>query len=107
MDTLYDEAGKLVSADDDQISLTKYCHLLRDDVALTLAQVLEENPLQFELADFQKVASHAIGSMQNVVLISPTGSGKMAVAYLSILVLQKMLGIPSEVGVGTQPLSYI
>ena len=107
MDTLYDEAGKLVSADDDQISLTKYCHLLRDDVALTLAQVLEENPLQFELADFQKVAIHAIGSMQNVVLISPTGSGKMAVAYLSILVLQKMLGIPSGVGVGTQPLTSI
>ena len=31
----------------------------------------------------------------------------MVVAYLSILVLQKLLGIPSGVGVGTQPLSSI
>ena len=72
MDAHYDEAGKLVATEDDQISLTKYCHLLRDDVALSLAQVLEENPLQFELADFQKVAIHAIGSMQNFTILSAT-----------------------------------
>jgi superfamily II DNA helicase RecQ len=107
MDSLYDEAGELVTAEEDQISLTKYSHLLKDDVAIILAQVLEENPLPFQLADFQKIAIHAIGSMQNVILLSPTGSGKMAVAYLSILVLQKKLGIPSGVGVGTQPLSSI
>ena len=68
---------------------------------------MEENPLPFELAEFQKLAIHALGSMKNVILISPTGSGKMLVAYLAILVLQKKLGIPSGVGVGTQPLSAI
>ena len=42
-----------------------------------------------------------------MILISPTGSGKMVVAYLAILLLQKRLGIPEGVGLGTQPLSAI
>ena len=103
----FDEAGKVVDADDDQISLTKYGHLLNDNVASILAEVLEENPLPFQLADFQKLAVYTIGSLQNVILISPTGSGKMLVVYLSILVLQKKLGISSGVAIGCQPLTSI
>ena len=107
VEELSEEAGSLVANEDDQISLVKYNHLLNDTVANILAEVLEENPLPFQLADFQKLAIHAIGSLQNVVLVSPTGSGKMLVAYLSILVLQKKLGISSGVGIGCQPLSSI
>jgi hypothetical protein len=69
VDKLYTDAGKLVAVEDDQISLTKHSKLLRDDVAIILAQVLEENPLPFQLADFQKLAIHSIGNLQNVILI--------------------------------------
>ena len=69
VDKLYTDAGKLVAVEDDQISLTKHSQLLRDDVAIILAQVLEENPLPFQLADFQKLAIHSIGNLQNVILI--------------------------------------
>jgi hypothetical protein len=69
MEVLYDEAGKLVDEEEDQISLSKYSYLLRDEVAIILEQVLEEKPLPFLLADFQKLAIHAIGSLQNVILI--------------------------------------
>ena len=69
IENLYTDAGKLVAVEDDQISFTKHSQLLRDDVAIILGQVLEENPLPFELADFQKLAIHAIGNLQNVILI--------------------------------------
>ena len=105
--TLYESAGELVEEEEGQISLTRYSHLLNDNVASILEQVLVENPLPFELQDFQKLALHAIGNLQNVILITPTGSGKMVVSYLSILVLQKVLNVPCGVGVGTQPLSSI
>ena len=103
----YEEAGSIVEEEEDQISLVKYSYLLNDEVATILEEVLEENPLPFELADFQRLAIHALGSLRNVILISPTGSGKMMVVYLAILVLQKKFGIHSGVGVGTQPLSSI
>ena len=101
-----EKSGELVG-EEDQISLRKHQFLLNDKVACILKGVLEENPLDFDLEDFQKIAIHALGSLQNVVLISPTGSGKMLVALLSILVLQKVLNIPDGVGVGCQPLSSI
>ena len=104
---LYDQAGEKVEEEESQISLMKYHHLWRDEVATIIAEVLEEHPLSFHLQDFQKLALHAIGNLQNVILLTPTGSGKMIVALLSILVLQRKLHKPDGVGVGTMPLSSI
>ena len=84
-DPLYEQAGELVEEEENQISLTRFSHLLNDEVAGILEKVLVENPLPFPLQDFQKIALHAIGSLKNVILVSPTGSGKMIVNYLAIL----------------------
>ena len=92
---------------EDTITVEKYGHLLNDKVALIIQQVLLEHPLPFELQDFQKLTLHALGSGQNVILVAPTGCGKMIVAYLAILVLQKVHNEPKGVGLGTQPLSSI
>ena len=102
---LYDEAGKLVPEDADQITLQKNSHLLSDEVHLIIQEVLSENPVSFMLQDFQLLCLHCIGSLQNCILLAPTGMGKMVCAYLSILVLQKKFGIPDGVGLGTQPIS--
>ena len=102
---LYDQAGKLIQEDAEQITLEKYSHLLSDKVNLLIQEVLSENPVPFKLQDFQLVCLHCIGSLQNCILLAPTGRGKMVCAYLSILVLQKKFGIPNGVGLGTQPLS--
>ena len=69
-----------------------------------IEEVLKEHPLPFELADFQKKALYELGHLKNVILISPTGSGKMVVAYKP---QKKRLGISKGVGLGTQPLSAI
>ena len=84
LEPLYEQAGELVEEEENQISLTKYNHLLNDEVASILQNVLDENPLPYALQDFQKLALHALGSLKNVILVSPTGSGKMIVNYLAI-----------------------
>ena len=68
-DRLYEKAGELVEEEENQISLTEHSHLLNDNVATIIEQVLEENPLPYSLQDFQKLALHAIGSLKNVILI--------------------------------------
>ena len=106
-EVLYATAGTLVQEDEDQISLERYSHLLNDDVAVVIKKVLDENPLPFELAPFQLLALHALGSKQNVLLLSPTGSGKMLVAQLGVLVLAEIMGVENAVGIGTQPLRKV
>ena len=83
-DQNYEMVGEVVDEEASQITLTKYNHLLRDEVGVAIEQVLSEHPLPYQLQDFQKLSLHALGSQKNVILISPTGSGKMIIAYLAI-----------------------
>ena len=83
-ESLYNEAGNNMEEDADQISLSNHGHLLSDKVASIIEDVLAENPLPFQLQDFQKLSLHALGSLRNVILVSPTGSGKMIINYLAI-----------------------
>ena len=73
----YSEAGTLVDEPNDEISLEKYQHLLCDPVHGKIMEVLHETKLPFNLSDFQLLSLHVLGSKRNLMLISPTGSGKM------------------------------
>ena len=106
-DQNYKEAGKLVDEEVDQISLEKHGHLLCDTVHLKLKEVIEELQLPFQLADFQKLSLHVIGSKKNLILISPTGCGKMMVVLLGTLLIRKINGYSKGVSIGTQPLSLL
>ena len=59
--------------------LKKNHNLLLDEVGYIIEQVLWEHPRPFPLMDFQKLALHQIGSLNNVILVNLTGSGKMLV----------------------------
>ena len=104
---LYEGAGTLIPEDAEQITIEKYNHLLKDSVHLIILEVLDENPLPYKLQDFQLIVLHCLGSLKNVILTSPTGTGKMLCAYLGILVLQKVLKVPNGVGLVTQPLRLV
>ena len=54
---MYERAGEVVDEEEGKISLTKYEHLLKDEIAYTIQVVLDENPLNFVLQDFVKVSS--------------------------------------------------
>ena len=103
-DNLYEKAGTSMAEDPEDITIEKYYYLIQDSVHLIIQEVLSEKPLPFKLQDFQLLTLHCLGSLKNVVLVAPTGSGKMICSYYGILVLQKVFGIKSGVGLGTQPL---
>lgn len=108
MKKIYEEVGSKSDAEPEgKLTIEKNLHLLRDEVAFLIEEVLEEHPLPYQLKDFQKLVLHQIGSLNNVILVSPAGSGKMVVIYLAIFVLQKVLGVSDGVGIGCQPLSSI
>ena len=100
-------AGTFVPEESEKITIAKNQDLMCEKVAQYLDAVLEEVDLPYELAEFQKVAIHAIGQMKNVILISPTGSGKMVIPLLATRVLRKRLNAPKGVAIITQPLSSI
>ena len=103
----YESAGKLIPEDAEQITMENHQHLLSDSVHLIIEEVLIEHQLPYKLQDFQMITLHALGSLNNVILLSPTGSGKMICAYLGVLVLQKVFKIKHGVGLGTMPISAL
>ena len=42
---MYERAGEVVDEEEGKIDLTKYEHLLKDEIAYTIQVVLDENPL--------------------------------------------------------------
>ena len=103
----YNKAGELIPEDAEQITLEKYQHVLSDSVHLIIQEVLQEHHVPFKLQQFQMLTLHALGSLNNVVLLSPTGTGKMICVYLGIFVLQKVFKIKNGVGLGTMPISAL
>ena len=101
---LYERAGSLIKEDPEEITLEKYNYLFKDSIHNIVMEVLDENPLPFKLQNFQLLTLYCIGSLKNVILVSPTGTGKMICANLAVKVLQKVLGVPSGVGLVTQPI---
>ena len=103
----YDIAGTEVEEEKDGITIQDNADLMNYEVNNILNEVVQEIQMPYQPAEFQRVAINALGGMKNVVLVSPTGSGKMNVPLLSTLVLRKVLGIPRGVCIVTQPLSSI
>ena len=103
----YDMAGEEVPEEEDNISIADNGHLLSDKVHHYLQEVLSEVNLPYSLSDFQLLSLHCIGSGKNLMLISPTGSGKTNVIYLGILLLRKVFDIQDGVAIITEPLNMI
>ena len=103
----YDMAGKEVTEDEDEISLAIYSHLLSDEVHHYILEVLNEVRLPYKLSDFQLLSLHVLGSGNNLLLVSPAGSGKTNVIYLGTLLLRKIMNISEGVSVITEPLNMI
>ena len=72
----YESAGCEIVEPPDEITVAGNLEVMNEEVDLVLDQVVSECDMSYKPAEFQRVAVNALGSMKNVILISPTGSGK-------------------------------
>ena len=89
---MYEKAGELVAEDEEQITIKKYEHLFSDKVHYIIQEVLEENKVGFKLQEFQMSTLQCLGSLNSVVFVCGTESGKMICSYLGALVFRKVFG---------------
>ena len=103
----YARAGTEVEEEPESITVGANTELIDPVTNAILDEIVEDIKLPYKVAEFQRVAINAVGQRKNLVLVSPTGSGKMNVPLLATLVLRQSLGIPKGIAIVTQPLSSI
>ena len=100
-------AGTEVDEEAERITVAANENLMNPEVDSILDDIVEELKLPYIPAEFQRVAVSVLGDMKNLILVSPTGSGKLNIPLWATLVLRRKLKIFKGVGIITQPLSSI
>ena len=103
----YASAGTEVEEEPDQITIADNADLIDLLVDAVLDEQVTECNMKYKPSEMQRVSINALGSLKNLILVSPTGSGKMNVPLLAALVLRKILKKPKGVCIITQPLTSI
>ena len=103
----YVAAGEEVEEERDSITLEDNSHYITEEIDSILDSIVQDLSLPYKLADFQRVAVNVLGSQKNLILVSPTGSGKMNVPLLSVLVLREKMKNKKGLAIVTQPLTSI
>ena len=103
----YIAAGTEVEEEKDRITVAGNPDLMNPEVNSILDRILLDLNLPYKMSDFQRVAVNCVGSQKPLVLVSPTGSGKMDVPLVSALVLRKKLDLSKGVAIVTLPLTSI
>ena len=103
----YAAAGTEVDKEEERITILGNPHLMSPEIDACLERIIEELHMPYKPAEFQRVAINALGDQKNLILTSPTGSGKMNVPLLATLVLREKLQNFKGVAIVTQPLSSI
>ena len=100
-------AGTEVTEECDKISVEKHSELICPKVDAMLDDIVRKLSMPYAPSDFQRVAVNALAQKKNVILVSPTGSGKLNVPLLTSLVLRKQLNNANGITIITQPLTSI
>ena len=103
----YLAAGEEVEEERETITVEDNKHHITAEVDSILNKIVQVLSLPYKLTDTQRVAVNILGGQKNLILVSPTGSGKMNVPLLSILVLREKLQNKKGVAIVTQPLTSI
>ena len=89
----YEAAGVEVEEEADKISIGDNKKLINVGVDSILDEVVTELKMPYSPSDFQRISINALGQQKSVILVSPTGSGKMNVPLLATLVIRRKFNI--------------
>ena len=103
----YRKAGEEVPEEPERITVAGNADLVEFEVNDLFEKMVDKLDLPYEPSEFQRVAVNVVGSQKNLILVSPTGSGKMDVPFLSVLLLREKTKNPKGICIVTQPLTSI
>merc|ERR1719186_735742 len=106
-DKIYEMAGQIKKEDPSPIKKEDYHQAFSPESEAALKSVLEDLQLPFALSPFQEIAVNALLNGIDILVIVPTGSGKMLVVYLFALALRKYPGLENAVVLVGLPLTNI
>ena len=104
---LYRIAGTEETEVNNEMTVLPKPHVISSLEEQLISQTKTELNISFELDNFQVQALIAIQNNQNVVLLSPCGSGKLLVYYMAVHIMRKKLNLPKGLGLCLQPLNNI
>ena len=87
--------------------ITPKPHIISTSDEMMIMDAKSELRINFELDNFQVQAILSLFHEKNVILVSPCGSGKLLVFYMSVHLLRKKYKLPNRVGICLQPLNNI
>ena len=79
----YEEAGILMPDEKDTISLDNHADMICPSCEAVLAKVVEDLSLPYDLSDFQKLSINILLQSKDLILLSPTGTGKVCTILFS------------------------
>jgi len=103
----YDMAGKPVKEQASIIKRENFPQAFSPESKAAVASVLDELALGFQLSDFQDIAVNGLLNGIDLLVIVPTGMGKMMIIYLFALAQRKYEGCESSVVLVGLPLTSI
>ena len=103
-DDIYNRAGQIMPHSTKEIKLP---FKMTDSMRILIEECKTDLKVDFDLNEMQLRALYAIGNSQDTFVVSPCGTGKMLVFYLSILLLRKIRNQPDGVGWILEPLVSI
>ena len=93
----YEEAGILMPDEKDTISLDNHADMICPSCEAVLAKVVEDLSLPYDLSDFQKLSINILLQSKDLILLSPTGTGKVCTFIFSHVNCIKLSGNQLEI----------
>ena len=107
---MYNKVGECVTVDQGNLSIQAESDIMdiypKQRVLEVIQEVKEELQLPYVLQDFQLEALQALARGYNVIIVSPTGSGKTPIIYIGIRMLEILSG-RGLVALGSEPTQHI
>ena len=101
-DKIYLMAGEKIPMRREQLPIN-----ISDPITIMIDECVRELNISLELNDMQMRALLPVGHSQDTLVISPCGTGKSLVFYLSVALLRKMRNKKDGVGFILEPLVSI